>query len=214
MINDDTLDAKTWPGWSCEQEFDGEFDNAARIRMIEGGKMLLPVLSRYKDHLNAGHILEIGPFFNPLMPHILHQQENVTYLENDSNVCQWLKSSYNSNVIHHNIDDIEEIIYKIKHRYNTVILSQVINYIKYNKLIQNITKMIENNALVFINNVIDYGIETFFSAHRPHNIEETLQPLINNNFKVIEYLNLPKPKPDMQHRIIIVAKYNLVKINP
>ncbi len=208
MVNNE-VDTKTaWPGWSCQKDFNGEFDEQARLRMINGGKMLLPVLQKYQAHLNSGHTLEVGPFYNPLMPEIALDKENVTYLENDSDVCEWLKYSTGSDVIHHDIDDVDSIIESMRYKYKSLIFSQVINYINYDKLIGNLTKIIKNNSLLFINNVIDYGIEDFFSPNRPRSTEETLQPLIRNNFQIMEHLTLDPPKLDEQERMIIVAKYN------
>ena len=62
-----TGDHLDWPGWRlADNPFGREFDFEGRKRMILGSAKLLPYLSNIKKE-SGKSILEIGPFFNPLV---------------------------------------------------------------------------------------------------------------------------------------------------
>ena len=52
--------------------------------------MLLPLIKKYKENL-GNVILEIGPFFNPLITPKDFSKTKIFYWENDYNVIRYLK---------------------------------------------------------------------------------------------------------------------------
>ncbi len=194
-----------WPGWGVENNaFGNEFDKEARKRMIVGGKKLLPTLEEYSNCFGS-KLLEIGPFFNPLTEHLSLSNTEVTYWENDANVCSWLKTKSKGKVILCDVNNIEN--FKSSETYNTIILSQIINYLNFDFFLRYLTKYIETSGLVFINNVVNYGIPNFFSRERPISIEHTIQLMRKNNFELIEKKILEKPRTKDDYRLIGVFRY-------
>lgn len=217
------LQFEGWPLDVCS--FDGEFDEAARERMIYGGKLLLKTIKEYKERL-GNYILEIGPFFNPLVTmDLLKPHQRLAYWENDLHALKWLKEEHLNNQVFPVGCDIREIgkiefqfysypvfvesqnlkIYS--GRYDSVIMSQIFNYLNYKEFISQIRRFINPGGLVFINNVINYGIPEFFSNQRPVSIEETIQTLVEHDFEIIEKNILAPPRPGDDNRLTIVASY-------
>jgi len=79
-----------WPGWSLKDNLYGEdFDFAARQRMIKGSEELKSSLKKYEKNLGKV-ILEVGPFFNPLILPEKGSSVKVFYWENDPHVVKWI----------------------------------------------------------------------------------------------------------------------------
>lgn len=213
-------------GWSLDSHsFDGEFDKAARERMIKGGRLLLKYIDEYKLRL-GNYIVEIGPFFNPLLnrSHLMPQQR-LTYWENDLHALRWLKETHLCKQVFPvgcDINEIGKIEFQFSScpifveseelkvytgRYDSIIMSQIFNYIDYRTFIQQIRKFINPGGLLFINNVTDYGIPAFFSQKRPESRKEIIQTLKENDFKIIEKDLLPPPRPGDDKRLLLVALY-------
>ena len=213
-------------GWPLDlHSFNGEFDEAARERMINGGKCLLKYIHSYKEKL-GNYILEIGPFFNPLVTgDLLEPNQRLTYWENDLYALSMLKEKHLSNQIFPVVCDINEIgkvefqfssypvFVESQHlkvysgRHDSIVMSQFFNYIDYKEFISQIRRFLNPGGLVFINNVVDYGIPEFFSAERPKSIEDTIQILKANDFEILEKDVLPPPRPNDDNRLLLVAKY-------
>lgn len=213
-------------GWPVDlNSFNGEFDEAARERMIKGGKCLLKYIHSYKEKLGK-YILEIGPFFNPLVTReMLEESQRLAYWENDLYALRELKERQLCNQVFPVACDINEIgkvefkfgscpvfvesqnlkVYSGK--YDSIIMSQFFNYIHYQEFIAQIRRFINPGGLVFINNVVNYGIPEFFSAERPVSIEETIRTLQANDFEIVEKEVLPPPRPNDDNRLLLVAEY-------
>lgn len=213
-------------GWTMDSHsFNGEFDEAARERMIKGGRLLLKYIDEYKLRL-GNYIVEIGPFFNPLLNrNKLKPQQRLAYWENDPHALRWLKETHLCKQIFPVACDINEIstiefqfsscpifieaeeLKVYTGRYDSIIMSQIFNYINYKDFISQIRKFINPGGLLFINNVIDYGIPAFFSEGRPGSSEEIIQTLEENDFKILEKDLLPPPRPGDDKRLLLVALY-------
>ena len=93
-----------WPGWSLDNnKFGKDFDAEARIRMIETGRKLLPYLLYYTNP-SFKKFLEIGPFFTPILfsdelMNVLPKDKEVSFLENDQNVINWLTGKFDCNIL-------------------------------------------------------------------------------------------------------------------
>jgi hypothetical protein len=207
-----------WPGWSLQSHsFNGEFDVAARERMIKGGQALLTTLNKY-SYLLGYSVLEVGPFFNPLFVQLTQgfsksigfEKIGISYLENDNNACDWLKQQEDATIINADISQLAGLNfgdYIENHKaFSSIILSQVINYINFKKTITDLSLHLSSDGLLFVNNVVNYGIPDFFSPLRPKSIEETIEIIADHGFIVLEKMLLPPPRQSEGSRLIVVAQ--------
>lgn len=213
-------------GWSIDSSsFNGEFDEAARERMIKGGRLLLKYLEEYRLRL-GDYLLEIGPFYNPLLSReALEPHQRLAYWENDLHALKWLKETHLCNQVFPvpcDIKDIGKIEFQFSScpifveannlkvysgKFDSIVLSQVFNYINYKEFIVQIRRFINPGGLLFINNVVDYGIPEFFSPERPKSRDEMIQTLEKNEFKILDTDLQPSPRPGDDKRLLLVASY-------
>lgn len=195
--------AVDWRGWPLDKNPHGKyFDASARVRMIRGSRQLLPLIYKYKDYFR-GDVLEVGPFFVPL---IIKRdlRRHVTYIENDMYAVAYLENKgFEVKDINLNTSDLS----KIKKRFGVLIISQVLNYVDYEKVLRNLKKLLKKGSYVFINEVIDYGIPKLFSEKRARKDSAILDALRCNGLHIVEvkkikvYSNQTKNK-----RLLVAAK--------
>jgi len=216
-----------WPGWSLKNNPHGkDFDIDARKRMVYGSEILLPFIYKYKNKL-GDFILEVGPFFNPLTSIKNFPEKNICYWENDLYVLHWLLK-YNKfdpkiKSIYCNLNEIEgDSFMELKHEtynyfndlnntsklFNSVMISQVLNYVDYKLFLIILKNFIKKDSILFINNVIDYGLPKFFSSKRPKNNKEIINTIKEIEYEVIEHeiIKSPFPKSQPNDRLILVIK--------
>lgn len=217
-----------WPGWPLKNNpYGKDFDIEARKRMVAGSKMLSPFINKYKGNL-GNVILEVGPFFNPLITPKNFPKAKIFYWENDYYVIRYLKKIYSKKEIYPIFSDLNKIEgnsflklkletqkyfkgFKIKEiSFDSVIVSHVFNYIDYRLFLMTLKEFIKKDGLLFINNVVDYGLPTFFSEKKPKSREETIKILKETGYTVIEkqIIDSPDKKHQKNKRLIIVAKSN------
>ncbi len=214
-----------WPGWPLKNNPYGEdFDLEARKRMVTGSKMLLSFINKYKGNLGSV-ILEVGPFFNPLITPRNFPKAKIFYWENDYYVIKYLKKLYSKKEIYPIFSDLNKIegnsFLKLKLEtqknfktkkisFDSVIISHVFNYIDYKLFLMTLKEFIKKDGLIFINNVADYGLPTFFSERRPKSIQETIKILKETGYTIIEkkVFESQNKKHQKNQRLIIVAKSN------
>jgi hypothetical protein len=180
-----------WPGWFLVKNPYGEhFNLLARKRMVKGKKALLPFIRKYKKKLGV-QILEVGPFFNPLV-----SNRFVSYMDNDKFVLNYLKQKmvpiYKFN-LNSNTSEAE-----FNGKFTSIIVSQVFNYIDYSKFLKNANKWLKPKGCLFVNNVINYGIPQLFSKKRPKTILKTVKAIQNAGFKIIEHKIIQSPYKKFQ----------------
>jgi len=202
-----------WPGWPLKNNpYGKEFDLAARKRMIAGSKTLNPFLKKYKKDLGS-KILEVGPFFHPLITSKKYPKTKIFYWENDCNVLRYLKKNRPQKTVYPIYCDLNKITnnsfvkYKFHKTYfDSAVISQVFNYIDYERLLKTLKKFIKKDGLLFINNTVDYGLPAFFSHNRPKSIAHTIKTIEKNGYRILEQKILKSPNKKRQKRLIIVAK--------
>lgn len=230
MMNDVTIKTEStqlpFEGWSLDScSFNGEFDEAARERMIKGGRLLLRYIHEYKARL-GNYLLEIGPFCNPLLSKdMLEPQQRLAYWENDLYALRWLKETHlgrQTFPVACDINEIGKIEFQFSScpifiesnepkvytgKFDSIIMSQILNYINYKDFITQLRRFINPGGLLFINNVVNYGIPEFFSAQRPASRREIIQTLEANDFKILAKDLQPSPRPGDDKRLLLVALY-------
>ncbi len=217
-----------WPGWPLADNPHGtEFDLAARKRMVAGSKLLSPYLDRYKDKMGP-MLLEVGPFFNPLLSPEAFPGKDIFFWENDYHVLKWLHKEYEGHRVYPvfcNLNNIEGAsILKLFEKtdkaitrsgntsmsFSTIIISHVLNYIDYQLFFLVLKDYIKKDGYIFINNVIEYGLPVFFSDKRPKKITEIIRTLKAIGYKIIEKEVIESPDKEFQkqRRLILVAQLN------
>jgi hypothetical protein len=202
-----------WPGWSItSNEHGNEFDELARQRMVAGGLKLSKYINEYLFAIGDS-ILEIGPFFNPITKQIGERiaSKSVTYWENDPHAIQWLQEQcfpFDFQIKQFDLNRTDASKLKLLKEFSSVIASQVFNYVDYVILLQFMHEKINSGGLLFINNVIDYGLPKFFTKKRPKSIKETLDSVEASGFQIIEYDIVTTQNPHFQKhdRLLLVAK--------
>ncbi|MFA5796583.1 MAG: hypothetical protein WC916_00925 [Candidatus Woesearchaeota archaeon] len=222
MMNEPTYD---WPGWPLkENPFGKEFDIHARERMIAGSKELLPFIKKYRTEIGKT-ILEVGPFFNPLItPEGFPEKgTHIFYWENDRHVLEWIAKKYpQASPIYCDLNSIagdsflvlkkrtQELLQKIagKEKFDAVIVSHVFNYIEYKLFLIILKDFIKKDGIVMTNNVVDYGLPAYFSRTRPKSIPETIASVQEAGYHILEKKILPPKNPTAQKhdRLIIIAQ--------
>ena len=208
-----------WPGWPlANNKYGAEFDEDARIRMIIGSRKLIPYIIKYRKSL--GHsLLEIGPFFNPLLKHEelcdLLENRAITFLENDPMAISWLAQHYQCRILDIDMNseifpqDLNEQINReatgYRNTFNTVIISQALNYIDHLHLLRSLLPLLEPGGLLLINNVINYGIPALFSPKRPRSNRSIIEAAIESGYSILERNTIPKHfANEPQRRMILI----------
>jgi len=215
------------PGRPLEHDPHWEFFNLeARKRMVVGSRELKHVLDKYDDQMWS-FILEIWPFFNPLVTHKSFPNSIIFYLENDKYVIESIEKQ-NAYAIHCDLkyfdwDTITKIKNQLKNifwsynleriKFDSVVASQVMNYIDYRFLIILLKLFVKPWGLVFLNNVVDYGLPMYFSDKRPKSIQETIRSFSEWNYEIVykEVIDTPNPQYQKNKRLLLVAKNSLNK---
>jgi len=209
-----------WPGWSLsDNKYGAEFDKEARIRMVIGSRKLIPYILKYRHGLGDS-LLEIGPFFNPLLRfsglrEFLAEDASVTFLENDPNAVAWLRRNHPCRILEIDMnsasftDDLQTKLASetpgYANSFNTIIISQVLNYIDHSLLFRSLFQVLRPGGLLFINNVINYGIPPLFSPKRPRSNKEIIKTAMETGYTVLERNTIPKHfKNEPQRRLIVV----------
>ncbi len=219
------LNPKSWPGWSIgRKSYGDEFDLAARQRMIDASKRLLPLLKKYKSSI-GDIILEVGPFFDPLIVPQQFPGKKICYLDDDRHVIHWLRNNSNGDTssIRYNLNRLsptEQQKLKRSFRktmsslgtnrvvFDSIVVSQVLNYINFPQFSRAIGQYLKSGGLLFINNTIDYGIPALFSSTRPHNDQEIMDSFKKAGFKTVAHQTIPSAHQSHQKndQLLLVLK--------
>jgi hypothetical protein len=216
-----------WPGWPLENNpFGEEFDLAARKRMLAGSNVLYPFFNRYKKDM-GNYILEVGPFFSPLVTPKEFPKAKIFYWENDYHVLGYLNKIFGKKVqtIFCDLNKIEgnsllklkletkkcfKEAHSSKISFDSVIISHVLNYVDYRLFLMVLKDFIKTDGLIFINNVTNYGLPVFFSDKRPRGIPETIRVVKETGYNVLEkkIFESPNKRYQKNKRLVLVARNN------
>lgn len=219
-----------WPGWAIpDNEHGAHFDLAARERMVEGSEALLhyPFIEKYLDEMGSV-LLEVGPFFNPIAVRERFPDKNFFYWENDDSVLEWLnqRSGDGYYPVRCQLNGLggkgslglrratkgqfkaleRKLGRKIPHLFDCVIASHVFNYIDYRQFLIFVREFMGEGSILFVNNVVDYGLPMFFSSERPRTIEETIATLEELGFQIIEKELHSVERSMGQERLLVASR--------
>lgn len=92
--------------------------------------------------------------------------------------------------------------------FDTIVISQVFNYINYKKFLGIISDFHSKDGLIFVNNVLNYGIPQLFSKKRPRSIKEELNVLEGLRYKIInkKIIKINNRKIQNNDRLILVGR--------
>lgn len=204
-----------WPGWELKNNPHGEeFDAEARMRMIRGSEKLLLLLDKYKERL-GDLLLELGPFFHPLLNPQRFAGKKIFYWDNDHHVLDYLREKHqkeNTVSLYCDLDEIKEHSNRLAQacpgKFDSIVASHILNYIDYKPLLHEARRFLKKGGLFFINNSIDYGLPSFFSPQRPKSNEEILTVLRQLGFKIVEKMEIESENKRYQpnSRLLLAAQ--------
>ncbi len=198
-----------WPGWSSDRNpYGRDFDTAARKRMVAGSLLLLPFIKKHEQKLGK-NVLEIGPFFDPLISIKNFADKNIYYLDNDRFVVNHWKNKSHSKlkILKYDLNKSPSIGI-MNNKFNCIVVSQVLNYVDYGNLLKKLRVWMKIGGYLFTNNVINHGIPQLFSKCRPKNNAEIIEGLHQHGFKVVErhMVESINKKVQKNNRMILVAE--------
>jgi hypothetical protein len=210
-----------WPGWPLsENKYGHEFDEPARLRMIAGSKVLIPYIKRRLPLMN-GPVLEVGPFFNPLLLDeeirgAFASDDQLYFLENDEFAIDWLLGRIGcGNVInldmnHQSFDrEFYRALFRneasVKPFFDSILISQVLNYVNYQNLLSMFYPVLRSKGMLFINNVIGFGIPQLFSDARPGSNNEIVEAAKKIGFVIDTFDLVPRQfEKEPEDRLILL----------
>ena len=193
--------------------------------MLAGSQLLKPFLRKYKKDM-GNMILEVGPFFRPLITLKDFPKAKIFFWENDYHVLKHFNNVYFGKNVYPVFCDLNKIegnsLLKLKLdtkkeftkiglkkiSFDSVVISHVFNYVDYRLFLIVLKKFIKKDGLIFINNVVDYGLPAFFSERRPKSIPETIKIVRETGYNIIEkkiFESIDK-KHQKNKRLILIAK--------
>lgn len=176
----------------------------------------------------GGIILEVGPFFKPLVTPKDFPKAKIFYWENDHHVLKYIKNIYPKKNVYPIFCDLNRIegnsLLKLKMEtqrqfaelglkkvsFDSVVISHLLNYIDYKLFLIVLKELVRKNGLIFVNNVVNYGLPAFFSEKRPKSIPETIRAVKETGYNILEkkIFESPDKKCQKNKRLILVAESN------
>jgi len=207
-----------WPGWPLDKNtFGNEFDIEARARMVAGRDLFRLFTSKF---CLGPNILEVGPFFSPTVSvDRLQPNGSVAYLENDRHALVHMRDAYadKSNVVvaDGNIESIYlnpltsegSRLKGLVECSNSILLSQVINYVDYKRLVKAMSDIVNGGTEIFINNVVEYGLPALFHPGRPRSILDTVATLKDCGLEILSYELVSAPRIGDGKRLLLRARF-------
>lgn len=188
-----------------------------------GAGYLRPLVLKYSAKLLGQKILEIGPLYHPVIEptdlQSILQGRSVTYWEYDKLAAQklreWTTLSSQPNKISVEQVDLNNINPNKTEQFDTVIISQVLNYVDYNKALKDISKFIKPGGKIIITNTLEQGDRDFFHLKKPQKAADIETALVSLGFSTLHrYRNegVITPEEFMANKFAFFDK--LVEQNP
>jgi hypothetical protein len=166
------------------------------IGMQRKQKDLQQFLRKYLDSVN-GPLLEVGPFYNPSLDPAMGRE--IVYWDKDLAPLRKLSESGGSNVscifvdFNHadpdfmrNFSATNKAVLGQRQGYGAVVLSQVLNYVDFRSVLNQVSQFQSNNGLIFVVNAVNHGDRSFFHPLRPRNSRDIENYLERLGYEVLE----------------------------
>jgi hypothetical protein len=172
--------------------------------MRTGARRLLPYLGK---HVLGEQVLELGPNRHPLVTPDMCAGR-IVYLEISDPCIQFLREEFGESVtiVRFDLNEAwgagDNVLRRHLSRalygdsanavsFDSVVMSQVVNYVDYRRLLHACAEMLRVDGLVFFNNIMSHGSERWFHSGRPKDIEEFLDSASKIGFEPIEVVTEP-----------------------
>lgn len=186
-----------------KKHFDGEDGRKAYNRMVAGSLELLPYLERF----TKGHkMMEVGPFYDPLLTKERFPNAEITYVDRDKDVLKFLKDGGN-NTKYFEFGVSKPIELVDLPEQDVIVTSHIVNHIGLPDLVQILKLKLVKGGVLFMNESIDYGGD-LMHQDRPESIEHILIFLRKEGFEVLSYRIIPSINLQFQPnpRVVIAAQ--------
>ena len=191
-----------------------EFNDHAKARMIYGCAQLMPLIQEFEAFLD-GHGLEVGPFKNPLLDPRMYPLKSLNFVDGDLGAIRYLRERFTSHrkvkTIHVNLNDPFLMVRdRLPKNQNVIIASQVLNYVSLNDFSRHLTNSAAPRCLLFLNNVIDYGIPDLFAQGRPEKDGEIEAAFQSLGWKILRRRSLPPDFSEQPNPRLLLVLQRLV----
>jgi hypothetical protein len=184
--------------------FEGEEGKQAYRRMVEGSLALQSYLEQF---IQPGQkVMEVGPFYDPLITNDKFPQTEITYVDRDEKALDFLNDG-KSRLVNFNFGVSDPAELNAIPLQDSIVTSHIINHIGLPNLVDTLKDKLKVGGYLFMNESIDYAAKELLHPDRPENLEEVLDYLRESGFRIVEYRIIPTSNPEYQphSRFVIVA---------
>lgn len=203
--------------------------------MASGNKTLATLLEKYGPELGT-HVLEIGPFYSPLLVtnrplggierDIFYWELDAAAIEHPLAQLSGLPKRHPIQIDLNSLDSSKRIeaFLRLNQRrldeahgesFNTVVVSQVMNYLNDFSLVLRIVSDLQKPGdLIFSNEVLNYGTpqREHFAAKRPNSIYSISDALKTLDYEIVERIHEPLNSGIFPRVILVARKLSLEEI--
>lgn len=187
-----------------KSHFEGQEGKEAFQRMAAGSLELMPYLQQY---VADGKVLEIGPFYNPLITQDRFPDVAPTYIDRDDGVLEYVGRNGAETVkFEYGKSDPSEL--ESLPEQDAIVTSHLLNYVNLADFLTIFKAHLKEGGYFFINEAIDYGGEEFLHEQRAKSNQEVLDTVRANGFRIVEHRIIPSPDLENQKnpRLVLVAQ--------
>jgi hypothetical protein len=184
--------------------------------MEPGARRLLPYI---EAHGLGRAVLELGPNRHPLVTPGMFDGR-IVYVELSDPCVQFLHDKFGDAVavvkfnLHRAWDDGDNVLaahlaaaldrdQQEAVSFDSLILSQVVNYVDFRMLLRACAPLIAMNGLLFFNNVMNHGGPALFHPRRPQTMEEFLEGAAEIGFDPVEAVAEPADATEVRHLAVL-----------
>jgi hypothetical protein len=184
--------------------------------MEAGARRLLPYI---EAHGLGRAVLELGPNRHPLVTPDMFDGR-IVYVELSDPCVQFLRDKFGDAVavvkfnLHRAWDAGDNVLathlaaardrdQKAPVSFDSLIVSQVVNYVDFRMLLQACVTLLAVDGLLFFNNVMNHGGPSLFHPRRPQTMEEFLEGAAEIGFDPIEVAAEPAGPTDIRHLAVL-----------
>jgi hypothetical protein len=175
--------------------------------MEAGARRLLPIIDRYRAELGRA-VLELGPNKHPLMTPESHDGL-IVYVEVSEPCIEFLQRTFERAVtVRFDLNEawsggtnrfaeaVAAALGPDAVPFDVVIVSQILNYVDFRRVLEACGQMVSPGALVFVNNIMNHGLVSHLHEHRPQSLRDLVDVATELGFETIETVSEPAQVAD------------------